>query len=383
LTGPPGFDIDNRYQLKIVINNFQSKGKNMRKIAVAALAVLLCPLGLRASDRHFTFNYESDVLGAGGKELETYTTFKFGRDLYYSALDQRLEFEVGLGGNAQTSLYLNFEQEMADDGTGNVASSFLADGISNEWKFKLKDNLTDDFGLAVYFENAFKPDEYELETKLILDKRSGGWLWALNLTAEPEYHFIDNTFALSLIPSMGFGAFLLPDRLFLGLEFQNDTFFEGAPLAPVSSVFSAGPVVSYALEDWWVTLTFLPQWVNWLGPGLDFSESQRFQVRLAASVSLGSHPPPPAEALPVPGPKDARRASRERTVSLMDLNSGKKLYLQNCASCHQLHAPSEFTAGGWDKIMAKMSGKAKINGEASGLILDYLTAFSKDSNQDR
>src|SRR5579863_836341 len=117
--------------------------KSFIRIAGMSAALSLIVLSAYPSERHFAFSYESPILQDGQKELETYSNYKFGRDRYYSALDQRFEFELGLGGGVQTSLYLNFTQEMADDGTGNIGNSFLADGVSNEWKFKLLDNLTD------------------------------------------------------------------------------------------------------------------------------------------------------------------------------------------------------------------------------------------------
>ncbi len=351
----------------------------MSKITAVLLAALLCPAFAGASERHFIYSYESGVLPPGDKELESYTTFKFGRSLYYSALDQWLEFELGLGSGVQTSLYLNYEQEMADDGTGAIGTSFMSDGISNEWKFRLKDVLTDSFGLGLYAEAGFKPDEFELETKVILDKKEGNWLGTVNLTFEPEYDFPDNSFAFSLVPSLGLGYFLVSDRLFLGLEAQNDNFYGGQPLQSVRSIFSAGPVLSYTAQDWWITLTALPQWASLNGPGLDLATSQRMQVRLAASLSLNSTPPKNQETLPVPAEEDAERLSGEQKIRLADLKSGRDLYVQNCVACHRLAQPSEYTGEGWEKIMLKMKDKAGIGEETANLILGYVKAFSRDS----
>ncbi len=72
------------------------------------------------ADRHFIYNYESNNLGPGERDLETYTWYLFGRDSFYSAMNQSLEFEAGLDVGIQTSLYVNFTQQYADlgDGTG-------------------------------------------------------------------------------------------------------------------------------------------------------------------------------------------------------------------------------------------------------------------------
>ncbi len=344
-----------------------------------AVALGLAGLPSFASERHFGFSYESPILQSGQKELETYSDYRFGRDRYYSALDQRLEFELGLGGGVQTSLYLNFTQEMADDGTGKIKNSFLADGISNEWKFKLMDNLTDDFGLGLYLENGFKPDEYELETKVILDKRMGNWLWTFNLTNEPEFHYIHNTLGFSIIPSIGFGYFLVSERFFCGLEVQYWNFWYDTASPITASLFSAGPVLSYSGEDWWATLTFLPQLVNFRGSGLDLLNSQRTQIQLGFSIALDANPAPKNVFLPMPNEMDAERLSKiTNAVSLEDLIKGRELYSNNCQKCHSIHEPAEFTMDGWDKIMAKMKLKAGIDNTAKDSIMAYLNALSKD-----
>ncbi len=254
---------------------------------ILGLALLAPGLG-SASDRHFTYSYESPVLNEGGRELETYTTFRFGRDHYYSALDERLEFEIGLGDGIQTSFYLNFTQEMEAQGAGNISNEFLADGISNEWKFKLMDNVADIFGMGLYIEPEIKPDELELETKVIIDKKEGPWLWTLNLTAEPEVHLVDNTSAFSLIPSAGLGLFLA-DRFMVGIEAQNWNFWQSQPSEVNYSTLSLGPVLSYTASNWWVTLTVLPQITDLRTGALNLTDGevgQKWQTRIATSLAL-------------------------------------------------------------------------------------------------
>lgn len=325
----------------------------------------LAAAALSASERHFTFSYESSVLGADQKELETYTDFKFGRDLYYSAMDQRLEFEWGLGGGVQSSLYLNFEQVMADDGTGNIGNDFMSDGISNEWKFKLTDRWTEALGVGLYVENGFKPDEYELETKVIVDKQMGDFLWTFNLTAEPEVHYTDNTLGFSLTPSAGVGFFLVPEKFFIGLEAQDLNFWYDTNQGQTAAILSAGPVLAYSGKGWWAAVTYLPQLANLQGPGLDLTEGQRNQVQVAFSVELGSEPDHAAPA-----------ASASMPV---EFQKGRSLYEARCQECHKLHEPSEFTADGWDAIVEKMKYKASLDKDDEGTLLTYLKAFAKGS----
>ena len=258
----------------------------MKMFWIGLFILALTPPAARASDRHFSFSYESPVLNDGGREIESYTTYRFGRDTFFSGLKENLEFEMGLGGGIQTSLYLNFDQEMAGDGTGTINQSLLFDGIAAEFKFKLLDNVADAVGLGLYLETEFEPDELDMETKVIVDKISGSFLWTANLTCEPHFNWIDNSAALSLIPSAGLGVFLVPDRFFLGLEVQNDNEYAGTPQTQVESILSLGPVLSYTGNNWWTTLTILPQVANLMGGPLDLTNSQRWQVRLANSWSL-------------------------------------------------------------------------------------------------
>jgi hypothetical protein len=239
----------------------------------------------QASERHFGYSYESPVLSEGSRELETYTTYQFGRDLFYSALQQRVEFEVGLGGGAQTSLYLNFKQTMEDTGSG-ITNEVLMDGVSSEWKFKLSDNVADPIGFGLYFELGFAPDAFEVETKVIIDKKSDNWLWSLNLMAEPEFSFVAGTpTAWNLVPSLGIGYFL-SEHFMLGLEAVNENVYDGDPLLNIQSTLSLGAVISYTANNWWMTLTALPQIANLNASALDLTESQRWQMRLATSFAL-------------------------------------------------------------------------------------------------
>jgi hypothetical protein len=67
-------------------------------LAAATLvgAALSAPLPVLANERHFTYTYESAVPPPGGRELELWSTFRNDRTGYYSRLDQRAEFEVGI-----------------------------------------------------------------------------------------------------------------------------------------------------------------------------------------------------------------------------------------------------------------------------------------------
>jgi mono/diheme cytochrome c family protein len=55
------------------------------------------------------------------------------------------------------------------------------------------------------------------------------------------------------------------------------------------------------------------------------------------------------------------------------LLSGRKIYVEHCSSCHNLHLPNEYTADGWKKELDKMGERAAISEKQKLLIHKYLT----------
>lgn len=73
-------------------------------------------------------------------------------------------------------------------------------------------------------------------------------------------------------------------------------------------------------------------------------------------------------ALYIPIQKDAI----SQNTSLEKLQQGRSLYINNCASCHNLHLPSEFTKKEWEPVLNKMQKRAKINDSEKEQIAAYL-----------
>ena len=70
------------------------------------------------------------------------------------------------------------------------------------------------------------------------------------------------------------------------------------------------------------------------------------------------------------------------TLSLEDLNKGKKLYETKCSLCHGLDKPSNRTADKWKHIVPEMVEIANKKSEViasneADLILKYLVTMSK------
>jgi hypothetical protein len=251
-----------------------------------------------ATERAFVYTQESRVLSPGASEVEPWTTFRLGRERYFSRLDARLELEHGLLPGLQAALYWNFftqSQDVVQDPlTGEIERVSQSDfsSASLELKYQLSDPRADLLGSALYLESTLGPRETELEGKLIADLYVGKLLLAANLGAEYELEPIRNEegteleAALTLEPALG-AAFLLPRGFSLGLELRAPLGLTGDEK---SSTLFGGPVVGWVDRGFWASLGVQPQLVALSESSphspLDLSHHERLQVRLIAGWML-------------------------------------------------------------------------------------------------
>jgi len=219
-----------------------------------------------AQDRYFAYTYTSNVLPKGAIDLELWHTSRIGHsDQFFHAQDQRMEAEFGLGKKWQTAFYFNrFQKRFSTGSNGTETSSEL--GFSNEWKVKLADPNTNKIGFSLYGEWGIKGgDEFELETKAILDKSFGKNLIALNIVCEHEREFDrkegstisekENAIELDL----GY-MYNVSTNFGLGLELRNHNEIKDAEWE--HSALFAGPTINYRSDRWFVIANVLPQLRN-------------------------------------------------------------------------------------------------------------------------
>lgn len=269
-----------------------------RLAPVSLLASLLLSLAgtAFANEHHFGYVYESGVLAPGAKEIEEYNTLRAGREDFYSALDHRLSFEVGVAEHLMTAFYLNFGSATFDPGNDTLQTGFAWQGVSNEWKLKLTDPAADAVGLALYAELTFNTDGMELEPKVILDKAIGPWLLAANVIGEFEYGADKDGMELEEIaPDFSLGVSRdLGRGMHAGLEMRNhNAILKDEDTGDWEHEFSAlylGPVFSYATESWWMTFSVLPQWPALSkksgGSILELDDGEKINARLLFSFHI-------------------------------------------------------------------------------------------------
>jgi hypothetical protein len=259
---------------------------NFRK-GISIVASMMMVTAIFAQDRLFTYTYQSAVLNKGQHELEIYNTYRTGKIDYFARLDNRTEVEIGLGKNFQTSFYLNITS--ITEPLNSVLNTEHEISFSNEWKYKLSDPVADPLGLALYGEYEIGTTEYDIEGKVIVDKKLGLFDLAANAGYELEITpAINNVwekegkadFNVSL-------AYELNSHFHLTFEnsFQN-VFVEGD--LKHSALYS-GLGFSYSQEKFWVNFTIMSQVTSIKGTtlnSLNLDEFEKLQCRLLFSVAI-------------------------------------------------------------------------------------------------
>jgi len=241
-------------------------------------------------DRIFTYVYQSLVLNPGQKELEVWSTYRSGRSYYYRRLDSRLEFEIGLFKRLQTAFYLNYSGKAAAmiQDTVMVITTENALSFSNEWKYKFSDPVANAIGSAIYGEFTLGLTAFELECKIILDKRIGKVTQALNFVVEPEWEWktdneeVEAENEVKVEINYGLGVDL-GKGFIIGLEARCPNVLTGDGNWS-QSAFYAGPTLSYARNELWINFTCMPQIAGIRGipnsSRLNLTEFERYQFRL-------------------------------------------------------------------------------------------------------
>ncbi len=221
-------------------------------VVVALLFSIASPAG--ATDRSFTYTYETPVAAPGHAELEPWVTYRTGKDQHFNRYDLRVEYEGGIAPKLQTALYMNFtgiSQDTIDEVTGQTVRSqeFALEGVSNEWKYQLSDPVADVLGSALYLEGRFAPAETEVEAKVLLDKRAGSFVTALNFVGAYEWNYESNAGtekALELAVDAAAGVEASPG-LVIGVEVDAPAHIPDEGRS--SMVLNAGPSIAGHLES--------------------------------------------------------------------------------------------------------------------------------------
>jgi len=258
-------------------------------MALSMVALAILPVSMNADERFFTYSYEPKVLPREAFEFEQWTTLRAGKeDGVFSRWDLRSEFEYGLFDRLTTSLYLNFKS-LHIDRESEQKDEFKFEGLSSEWKFKLSDPTADALGSLLYGEVTTNFNKVELEQKLVLGKNIDRIVLAFNATAEQEWEFERDETERELVLEFTAGAaYRLTDHFALGIELREKNVFPGMESLEHAAFF-AGPAIHFSRDQWWATLTFLPQIValkGATGDSVNLDEFERAELRLIFGISF-------------------------------------------------------------------------------------------------
>ena len=226
-----------------------------RSTVVAAIALLMTAAVAAADPRPFTFTTDTYPVGKGHWEYEQWVTWEQAGD--ENVYRFRHEFEFGLADNFDLAVYLpNWRYEDTAERNGIDFESVSIEGV-----VYFTNPITDFVGLGLYNEVTVGEDELAFETKLLVQKDVGDWVFAYNLVLETELEgmfdvdeenevegVIEHTFGASYAfgPRGDFraGGELLVESVYADWDAYEDTFVY------------AGPVFSYwGGDDWFVTVT--------------------------------------------------------------------------------------------------------------------------------
>jgi mono/diheme cytochrome c family protein len=60
-------------------------------------------------------------------------------------------------------------------------------------------------------------------------------------------------------------------------------------------------------------------------------------------------------------------------ASLVDLQQGRSLYINNCGRCHGLYSPDSYTSTQWTGIIKNMAGNTALSASEILLVSKYVT----------
>lgn len=268
-------------------------------VLVGLMAGTLSMATADATERFFTYSYEPETMPQGVTEFEQWITLRTQRSddvgqHNFNQWELREEFEYGVTDNYTAAIYLNTESvSFRDPATGDSKSEFSFDGISLENRYMVLNPADHAVGLTLYLEPRYSGEEAEVEEKIIIGQRFGDWKWAVNVTHATEWNLNEHTTEGEFEVTFGITRHF-NQRWSAGIEFRNNNVLPDYREWE-NTAFFLGPVVTYTRENWWATLTVLPQvWGKHTGGGLDpdgvsgleLVDHERVNVRLIFGLSL-------------------------------------------------------------------------------------------------
>ena len=231
------------------------------KIIVLLISAVAGICTARAQERPFAHTFSTNIIHPGDVTVELLHTSRFGHaEGEFHAMDQYLEFEVGVSHRLQAAFSLTRFQE--DEAHDDAAIQDQAEvGINTEWKWRINhpDKKT---GLGFFGGVGYHGSLVNLEYRLILDRSQGKHLWAFNMGSELELQTKKEEEEHKKLPLELDLAYMyhFSHKFGAGIEILDCNDLSNGHWN--NSILYAGPTLNYHKEHWFVVANFLPQLVN-------------------------------------------------------------------------------------------------------------------------
>jgi hypothetical protein len=216
-----------------------------------------------ATPRPLPFTYTTETLGKGDGELEQYADLvpvralstTTGRSIWYAATQFQTELEYGLTDRLELAVYLTYVPDPGDAYT-STAPMTEGTGLKQRLRYVFANPGEWPIDLGLYGELVENDHEFELEAKILLQRRIGKLRLDANLWGEYEIYYTPQKDVV-LNPTVG-ATYEITPSVHLGAEaWMRVEFPDPAPNPRPYSVGPAGYVGPAVLFDfgriWWST----------------------------------------------------------------------------------------------------------------------------------
>ena len=258
------------------------------KLIIAAVFFFLISFNQSiAQRRYFGNSYLAGTPPAEEFELEIWQTSRLGKAAgdYFSWRPQ-LEVEYGITDYLVTSFFINFESIKASN--NSFASNPLGfHSASLELRYRLTNPDEYFIDPSLYFEYTRGKNRNEYEPKIILSKRIGKFISAINIAAAIEDNSDEQETETEFEITFGL-AYDLNEKLALGFELKNNSLYEEFYDKQINQAFYCGPTLVYGNEYINIVLSGLIQVSgspSTIG-NLELLSHEKYEVRMLVGVEL-------------------------------------------------------------------------------------------------
>jgi hypothetical protein len=220
--------------------------------AFAALTATFVVKTANATPHPLPFTYTYDTLGAGEVEVEqyvdlvpVYTKDPSGRPSYYLASQFQTEFEYGITDRLELGVYATLAPGSTNISTQNEPVLTEGTGVKERLRYRLFDEGVLPIDIGFYGELVENDIEFEIEAKILLEKRFGNLRIDANLWGEREWHWQANVQDWVINPTAGV-TYQISPAIHVGAEFwMRGEWTDPPPIDPITGrsvrPFALGP----------------------------------------------------------------------------------------------------------------------------------------------